>query len=208
LVDRCIDGHPKSMGSTPHNLVEHDLPSCRAIIDKRNTHMTLRTDKFDQTNLAPFFAGEGLPRAWTGSHVGRRLTEGFAVSVRMPLGAHTGCYRRPCLPIVHEADDLDGQKEQRALERAMNMQDRVSIVLSSEEISYCDETLYWPMKYLYGELQLAKAVNRVAAAYAHDRDADWVAAKHGGTAADWLARHDEGCRRIAAGLIKDRVTVF
>jgi hypothetical protein len=158
-------------------------------------------------DVEPLHVEGKLPTAWTGPLVAACLVEAFAASAKLPRGIYTGL-RKSCLPIVHDADDLAGQKEQREVELADGMPSRLRIVLSSDEVSRCDAALYWPAKYLSAEPQLAEAVNRVALARAHDRDIAWVASRYGGCVDTWRQRHDVGCLLIARGLVADRVSVF
>jgi hypothetical protein len=169
-----------------------------AVIIKRNK---------DVEPLDPLPVEKELPTAWTGPLVAACLVEAFAASTKLPSGIRTG-YNRRHLPVVHDADDIAGQREQREIEREQGMPTCSRFVLSPKEVSRSDAALIWAMKYLAAELKLAQAVNAVSLAHAFGRSADWVARKYGGTADDWLARHDLGCEVIAICLNGDHVAAF
>ena len=72
----------------------------------------------------------------------------------------------------------------------------------------CEATIGWSAHYLCAFGDLCGATNMVALAHSLGFDAGWVTRKRGRYADTWRQRHDKECAIIAAGLIKDRVSVF
>jgi hypothetical protein len=149
-----------------------------------------------------------LPSAWSGPHVGRRITEGFATLRLLPMRGKTGA-RSAWPSYMYEFEDLLAQQEQGELERTMQQQNRTRVSPSVREIARMERVTYWPTRYLWTlHPQLCEAVNAVALAHSLGLDAGWVTRKRAGYADTWRDRHDRGCEIIAAGLIRDRVPVF
>jgi hypothetical protein len=167
----------------------------------------IETINFDLLDLfeAPL---PSLPSVWSGPHVALRLTEGFTTLRLLPMRDKTGA-RSAWPAYLHEFEDLLAQQEQGELERTMQQQNRTRVSPSVQEIARMEQVTYWPTRYLWAlHPQLCEAVNAVTLAHALGLDAGWVTRKRGGYADTWRARHDQGCEIIAAGLIRDRVSVF
>ncbi|WP_407174421.1 hypothetical protein [Bradyrhizobium sp. STM 3562] len=150
---------------------------------------------------------EELPSTWNGPHVALRITKGFTTLRLLPRRDRLGV-RSAWPPHMYEYFDLVAQAEQGELERTMRQQNRVRIQPSANEIACMEAALGWPAQYLRAQPELCEAVNAVAFAHSRGLDAGWVTKSRGGYADAWRERHDEGCERIAEGLIKDRLKVF
>jgi hypothetical protein len=147
------------------------------------------------------------PATWSGSRVSRRLVEGFKTLRLIPLkGMPTG-FKNAWPPYMVEWEDLLAQQAQGELEATQRQQNRVRLQPSLRDVTRAEAVVCWPL-YLKDREPLLLAVNRVGWAFALDRDATFVAARHGGMSETWLARYVQGCDVIAAGLRRDRVPVF
>jgi hypothetical protein len=149
---------------------------------------------------------DDAPTTWTGPHVGRRLTEGMRTLAQLPMGSVGGYAAWPAYS--YEWDDLLAQQAQGELERTQQLQNRIRLLPSLRAVTEMELAICWPAEYLGRLPDLLRAVNAVALAHSLGRDAGWVAAKRGGYADTWLARHDEGCAMIAHGLRACRTPVF
>jgi hypothetical protein len=119
-------------------------------------------------------------------------------------GTGSSCWPSYC----YEWEDLLAQQAQGELERTQQLQNRIRLLPSLRAVTEMELAICWPAEYLGQLPDLLRAVNAVALAHSLDRDAGWVAAKRGGYADTWLARHDEGCAMIARGLRACRTPVF
>jgi hypothetical protein len=109
---------------------------------------------------------------------------------------------------AYEFEDLIGQAEQReALEQTQREQNRVRLVPSYRQVTMCEAVITWPL-YLADREPVLLAFNRVGWAYACERDATFLASRHGGCAETHLARYTKGCGLISDRLRADRVPVF
>jgi hypothetical protein len=112
-------------------------------------------------------------------------------------------------PYAYEFADLVAQKEEQgALERTQVAQNRTRLMPSYREVTRCEAVIGWGGQYLGAFDHLCEAVNMVALAHSLGLDAGWVTRKRGGYADTWRQRHNKGCAIIAAGLIRDRISVF
>ena len=155
----------------------------------------------------PFDPLDDAPAAWSGPHVGRRLTEAMRTLRALPIPTGIG-YRAAWPAYAYEFEDLLAQHEQGELERTQQQQNRTRLLPSYTEVSRMEIAICWPAQFLARSTHLVCAVNAVALAHSLDRDAGWVAASRGGYADTWRERHDQGCEIIAAGLRGGLVPVF
>lgn len=169
------------------------------------TNLICRKD----TNAKPFNpdppGDDVLPPSWNGAHVGLRMAEAHAILKWLPV---SGDCKRMSLqtkwpPYVYGFEDKAAQQEGDVQDA-----EHPRLRFSPVEIDNMNFALAWPLIYLRHHPELAEAVNAVARAYSLGLDAGAVAKERGGYADDWRMRHDEGCERIAVGLIRDRVRVF
>jgi len=153
---------------------------------------------------------EVVPDRWNGPHVGLRVMEAFRTLSCIPASKGPKMFGEAWPAYSYEWGDLMAQQEQDADEQRHHQkaQNQSKEMPSVEAVTRMERCLYWPAHYLWFECDLLFAVNRLASAYALDRDAEWVVRKFGGFADTWRAEHDKGCGRIAEGLILDRVAVF
>jgi hypothetical protein len=149
---------------------------------------------------------ETLPARWTGEHVGTRLVEALETLALMPRPRGQG-FNSGWPAYAHSFADMVGW-ELDEIEKAQRAQNRVRFVPSLQAVSQMEQAICWPAEFLKGRPRLALAVNAVSLAYSLDRDAKWVARRHGGTADLWVTRHTEGCCAIAEGLRAGRRPVF
>ena len=174
---------------------------------REKTHQRARTGEYGafQGRLLDL---DPLPARWSGEHVSLRLCEAMRTLRLMPMGTGAPGYA-PCWPAYrYEFQDLLAQQEQGELERTMQTQNRTRLMPSWRDITHMELAIRWPAQFLGGEPHIAVAVNRVAFAYAIDRDSQWVAAKWGGYADTWRQRHEDGCGVIAERLRAKREPVI
>ena len=107
-----------------------------------------------------------------------------------------------CVDLDQSRLAWDGQRWRK------QQQNRIRLLPSLRAISEMEQAICWPAEYLGRLPDLLRVVNAVALAHSLDRDAGWVAVKHGGYADTWRQRHDTGCSIIAQGLRAGRVPVF
>jgi hypothetical protein len=164
------------------------------VLLRRGHHDILR----DPLDPDPF------PAVWTGGHVALRITEGFQTLKLLPMGRLFDSSLVSSWPAyAPEFQDLLNQTETAELERTMREQNKARISPSMRDVSAAIEATSWPARYLSRHHpELCVATNAVALAHALDRPAEWVVRKRGGFADTWRARHDQGCDRIASGLIR------
>ena len=109
---------------------------------------------------------------------------------------------------AYEFEDLIGQAEQReALEQTQREQNQVRLHPSYRQVTMCEAVISWPL-YLADREPVLLAFNRVGWAYACERDATFVASRHGGCAETHLAHYTKGCELVSNKLRADRVPVF
>lgn len=167
--------------------------------------------RFNPLDDPPDFDLLDLPQKWTGEHCALRLCEGFKTLRQLPMKRGAPAEFGNAWPAYsYEWQDLLAQAEgeAEALRATQREQNRVRIPPSLREVTRCEAVIGWGAHYLAALEDLCKATNMVAIAHSLGRDAGWVAVKRGGYADTWRHRHDKGCSIIAAGLIKDRISVF
>lgn len=148
------------------------------------------------------------PSTWDGPHVGRRLMEAMRILRMLPADVMRG-YSAAWPAYGYEFEDLLAQQEQGELERTQRIQNRTRILPSYQDVTRMEQAICWPAQFLRENAEyLRRAVNAVALAHSLDRDAGWVAAKHGGYADTWRFNHDRGCDIIASGLRRELAPVF
>jgi hypothetical protein len=165
--------------------------------------------RFNPLDEPPDFDPLDLPPQWTAGHCGLRLCEGFKVLRQLPVkGSPAGFKNGWPVAYLYEWEDLLAQQEQGQLAATMREQNRVRLRPSYREVTRCETVIAWSGQYLHAFDHLCAAVNAVALAHSLGLDAGWVTRKRGGHADTWRQRHDRGCALIAAGLIRDRISVF
>jgi hypothetical protein len=147
------------------------------------------------------------PPRWSGPHVSLRLVEALRTLRLIPMPGARG-YGCAWPPYAHDWEDLLAQQAQGELERNQQIKNRSREMPVRRDIARMEAAIYWPAQFLGNAIDLVAAVNAVAWAHALDRDSGWIAAKRGGYADTWRARHDRGCNMIARGLRLNRVPVF
>jgi hypothetical protein len=147
------------------------------------------------------------PATWSGNWVSRRLIEGFKTLRLIPFKGKPTGFKNAWPPYMVEWEDLVARQEQGELEVTQREQNRVRLQPSLRDVTRAEAVVCWPL-YLKDREPLLLAVNRVGWAFALDRDATFVAARHGGMSETWLGRYLRGCGAIADGLRRDHVPVF
>ena len=144
------------------------------------------------------------PPKWCGDWVSRRWVEGLKTLRLIPLKAAPRGFDNAWPAYAYEWEDLIAQQEHGELEPTQHGQNRVRLQPSYRQETMCEAVISWPL-YLAHLEPVLLAFNRVGWAYACERDATFVASRHGGCA---LARYTKGCALVSDRLRVDRVPVF
>lgn len=157
------------------------------------------------------------PAKWNGPHVSKRMAEAFVTLKNIPARIGPRSFGRAWPEFEHDWADLMAQADtsgQRGRmgaeerERDSRVQNRTRNTPTIEQVTRMETVLEWVPRYLWDAPALIFATNALAYAHAFDRDADWLAKKHGGYPETWQARHWRGCEIVARGLVIDKVAVF
>jgi hypothetical protein len=136
------------------------------------------------------------PPEWSGDWVSHRWVDGLKTLRLIPLKGMPSGFKNAWPPCLVEWEDLLAQQEQGELEATQREQNRVRLQPSLRDVTRADLE------------PVLLAFNRVGWAYACERDATFVASRHGGCAETHLARYIKGCTLISDRLRVDRVPVF
>ena len=147
-----------------------------------------------------------LPSRWTGEHCSLRLCEGRSGSCRSR--ARRWDSKMAGRGGISTSGKIFWPCTSRSMTRSRRPCAHRIGQPSLREVTRCEAVIAWGGQYLRGFDHLCKAVNMVALAHSLGRDAGWCTRKRGGYADTWRQRHDKGCAIIAAGLIRDRISVF
>lgn len=147
------------------------------------------------------------PPKWCGDWVSRRWVEGLKTLRLIPLKGMPSGFKNAWPPYLVEWEDLLAQQEQREFEATQREQNRVQLQPSVRDVMRAETIVCWPL-YLKDREHLLLAVNRVGWAFALERDATFVATRHGRMSETWPARYQQGCGLIVNGLGRNRVPVF
>jgi len=147
------------------------------------------------------------PPKWCGDWVSRRWVDGLKTLRLIPLKGAPRGFENAWPAYAYEWKDLIAQQEQGELEATQQEQNRVRLQPSYRQVTMCEAVISWPL-YLADLEPVLLAFNRVGWAYACERDATFVASRHGGCAETHLARYTKGCALVADRLRVDRVPVF
>jgi hypothetical protein len=151
-----------------------------------------------------------VPPCWDGPHVGKRLAEGLGTLALMPIvrGPQEFGNSWPAWLVEWEDELARLEAEQEEKDRAQRVQNRTRLRPSSVEIAHMERAVAWPARYLKAAPQLLRTVQLVAFGRARHRDMHWAARRlrlPGRLVRCW---NREGLDTIAAGLIRDRVSIF
>jgi hypothetical protein len=147
------------------------------------------------------------PPKWCGDWVSRRWVDGLKTLRLIPLKAAPRGFGNAWPAYAYEWEDLIAQQEHGELEATQHGQNRVRLQPSYRQVTMCEAVISWPL-YLADLEPVLLAFNRVGWAYACERDATFVASRHGGCAETHLARYTKGCALVSDRLRVDRVPVF
>ena len=147
------------------------------------------------------------PLKWCGDWVSRRWIDGLKTLRLIPLKGAPRGFGNAWPAYAYEWEDLIAQQEQGELETTQHEQNRLRLQPSYRQVTMCEAVISWPL-YLADLEPVLLAFNRVGWAYACERDATFVASRHGGCAETHLARYTKGFALVADRLRVDRVPVF
>ena len=112
----------------------------------------------------------------------RRWVDGLKALRLIPMKGAPRGFANAWPAYAYELEDLIGQAEQReALEQTQREQNQVRLHPTYRQVTMCEAVISWP-HYLGNREPFLLAFNRVGWAYACERDATFVASRHGGCA--------------------------
>jgi hypothetical protein len=155
-------------------------------------------------------APEYVPAYWIGPHVGKRLAEALRTLRHLPINGcpagFTSSWPEYAIEWTDRLAQLEGDREQQ--EQEAKAKNWTKIIPSSEEITRMETVIVWPARYLSEFPQLLRTVGAVA--HARSRYQDIAAATRKLQLPGRIVRrwNNEGLDLVAAGLIRDDVTVF